>query len=219
MTDANGITTWADLSYSNGVLSVTVPQHFLDTAVYPVKIDPTIGNTTQGASDSAQTGTSMYGMFFNATTDASGGAVTNVQMYGAASTSRSMQGGIYDSSNVPLSPQSSSVSVTSTVQWWVASFAGPTLSAGTQYEATVQGNGSAGDKFMVREDLGSSGDSKRQFAITFGTWPNPATWSASNQRFSIYATYTAAAATTVSSPSVQIKRGPIKIKGGTSIIK
>lgn len=48
--DAKGNTVWADLNYSNGVLSVTVPQSFLDTAVYPVTVDPTFGQVTQGAS-------------------------------------------------------------------------------------------------------------------------------------------------------------------------
>ena len=30
-------------SYENGILSVIVPQDFLDTAVYPVRVDPTFG--------------------------------------------------------------------------------------------------------------------------------------------------------------------------------
>ena len=48
--DADGNETWAELSFKDGVLSVIVPQAFLDTAVYPVKIDPTFGYTTAGAS-------------------------------------------------------------------------------------------------------------------------------------------------------------------------
>lgn len=47
--DANGNEVWAILSYSNGVLSVEVPQEFLDTAVYPVRVDPTFGYETIGA--------------------------------------------------------------------------------------------------------------------------------------------------------------------------
>ena len=49
--DANGAEQWAELSYDdNGTLSVTVPQGFLDTAVYPVKVDPTFGITSLGGS-------------------------------------------------------------------------------------------------------------------------------------------------------------------------
>lgn len=50
VTDAKGNTTLADLAYADGVLNVTVPQSFLDSAVYPVKVDPTFGYTTMGAS-------------------------------------------------------------------------------------------------------------------------------------------------------------------------
>jgi len=46
--DANGVEVWAILDYTNGVLSVTVPQSFLDIAVYPVRVDPTFGYTTIG---------------------------------------------------------------------------------------------------------------------------------------------------------------------------
>jgi len=42
--------TWGELNYSEGVLSVTVPQEWLASAVYPVRVDPTFGYTTIGAS-------------------------------------------------------------------------------------------------------------------------------------------------------------------------
>jgi hypothetical protein len=49
--DANGVETWAELSFQNGDrLVVTVPQDFLDGATYPVRVDPTIGYTSVGAS-------------------------------------------------------------------------------------------------------------------------------------------------------------------------
>lgn len=53
-TDNKGKTVWAILSYNDGVLSVTVPQDFLDTASYPVKVDPLFGYTTLGASSTSQ---------------------------------------------------------------------------------------------------------------------------------------------------------------------
>lgn len=51
--DANGAEEWAELKYQNGVLSVTVPQSFLDSAVYPVVVDPTFGYTSCGGSSAA----------------------------------------------------------------------------------------------------------------------------------------------------------------------
>jgi len=50
--DANGVEEWAELLYDSGVLSVTVPQSFLDEAVYPVRVDPTFGYTTIGGTGS-----------------------------------------------------------------------------------------------------------------------------------------------------------------------
>lgn len=41
-------TQWAELSYDEGTLCVTAPQEFLDSATYPVRIDPTFGYTTLG---------------------------------------------------------------------------------------------------------------------------------------------------------------------------
>ena len=53
--DADGNRVWAELFYLNGLLSVTVPQSFLDKAVYPVIVDPTIGYTSIGSSISRNT--------------------------------------------------------------------------------------------------------------------------------------------------------------------
>jgi len=51
--DALGFEVWGELSYIDGVLSVTVDQTFLDTATYPVRVDPVFGYTALGASDSS----------------------------------------------------------------------------------------------------------------------------------------------------------------------
>ena len=49
--DANGAEVWAELSYSEAILAVTVPQEWLEKAAYPVQVDPTFGYTTEGASN------------------------------------------------------------------------------------------------------------------------------------------------------------------------
>jgi len=48
--DAGGNEQWAELSYADGTLTVTVPETWLANATYPVSVDPTFGYTTQGAS-------------------------------------------------------------------------------------------------------------------------------------------------------------------------
>jgi len=50
--DAEGKEAWCDLHVdeAKGLLTVTIPQEFLDSAVYPVSVDPTFGYETVGAS-------------------------------------------------------------------------------------------------------------------------------------------------------------------------
>src|SRR3990167_6964730 len=52
VTDANGAEIWGELNIDeqNGLLTVTVDQNFLDNAVYPVIVDPTLGYTSIGGS-------------------------------------------------------------------------------------------------------------------------------------------------------------------------
>lgn len=53
-TDARGVQTRCDLNIDTklGLLTVTVPQDYLDTAAYPVEVDPEFGYHTQGATSS-----------------------------------------------------------------------------------------------------------------------------------------------------------------------
>jgi hypothetical protein len=48
--EAGGRETWCDMAYDERtrVLSITVPKEFLDSALYPVIVDPTFGYTTIG---------------------------------------------------------------------------------------------------------------------------------------------------------------------------
>jgi hypothetical protein len=46
--DSNGTEVWCELNIDDDLLTVTVPQEFLDTAVYPVIVDPTFGYTSAG---------------------------------------------------------------------------------------------------------------------------------------------------------------------------
>lgn len=47
--DANSAEVWGEMNIESGLLTVTIPQSFLDNAVYPVVVDPTFGYTTSGA--------------------------------------------------------------------------------------------------------------------------------------------------------------------------
>lgn len=82
--DANGARAWCDVAVDidAGLLLITVPQKFLDSAAYPVFVDPTIGTSTVGAS----VDTIPEGKFAGFTagagsrTDSSGGALTALKL-------------------------------------------------------------------------------------------------------------------------------------------
>ena len=48
--DSSGKTAWCNLSIDKNKLVVSIPQDFLDNAIYPVVVDPTFGYTTAGSS-------------------------------------------------------------------------------------------------------------------------------------------------------------------------
>lgn len=53
ITDSIGRFTWANLTLSAGKITIVMPQKFLDTATYPIYIDPTFGYTTMGSDTSS----------------------------------------------------------------------------------------------------------------------------------------------------------------------
>lgn len=63
--DSNGDEIWGELSYTEGELRVTIDQSWLDNATYPIKIDPTIGYTTIGASNEAIAFKAIFPPFVN----------------------------------------------------------------------------------------------------------------------------------------------------------
>jgi len=59
--DADGVEVWCDLDITEGELTVTVPEKFLDKASYPVVVDPTFGYTTTGGSSFKFAGNTAFG--------------------------------------------------------------------------------------------------------------------------------------------------------------
>lgn len=60
--DSKGNKTWCDLNIDTdtGLLTIIIPQKFLDEAVYPVIVDPTFGWTSVGGSSASITSTQCY---------------------------------------------------------------------------------------------------------------------------------------------------------------
>ena len=192
--DANGVETWAELSYLNGNLTVTVPQKFLDDAVYPVRVDPTFGYTSIGASN-INIINSIRG---SPGLISEGGTVTQISAYITNVTAtKNAKTAVYayvsaiDAGNIVQS----SDQITSPVaaQWNDFPFTTqPLLTASTNYFMVAWAQ--TGTDTIVMHYDNVAGGAIRDNA-TYGTFPSPFAEDATNPNatYSIYATYTATA--------------------------
>src|SRR3990167_9325905 len=195
--DANGVETWGELSYLNGNLTVTVPQQFLDDAVYPVMIDPTFGYTTIGGTSatSGQIGATKF------TSPSDLGTITAINMYGSNTVEKNHGSAVYsDSSGSPNSKLAEDLgnSIINILAWNTETH-NISLSANTVYWLAEAHDSGSGTSRTYYYDTGDT--NQRAFrSISWETWPNPmgtVTFQARVQ--SIYATYTASGGTTTSS--------------------
>lgn len=190
--DSEGNDVWGQLGYESGILSVTVPQEFLDNAVYPVRVDPTFGYTTAGASGWTMGTGEVKGTQFNSL--AASGAITKFTVHdnGSGGTVAALGAAIYsDSSSLPnavLAQDSGNISPSSS-GWWDINVS-YTFSSNTKYWLAVFNSGSP----AFRHSYDTGGPSNKTIidsSNTFETWPEPATADISQNRiYSIYATYT-----------------------------
>lgn len=184
--DSNGDWTWGELLIENGILSVTIPQEFLDNAVYPVRhaAGLTFGYTTQGASDK-QLSTSG---------DGNGAAQKGTSITGTLSSVSAYLKRNSSNANATLALFSNSGSVPSAsltggnATILSASYVLKTVSlsysmSGSTYWAVVDcgGEGPGTQKYVAYDSGSGSGAFKSDIGV----------WSTTTDRDSIYATYTA----------------------------
>ena len=193
--DAKGIEVWGDLRIENGVLSVTIPQDFLDNAIYPVIVDPTFGYTSVGASTITLWTDYMRGGNFSSPSDAGGASVSSLSMYIQKNTSYSAANvkgiiALWSNKNILTNGVGSGVVTSVTAGWKTSTFStSPTVSASTAYLlAHIPDNpfdeyfDSAG--WMNDDWYDTSNDYDSPTSPTDGGWGEGGIWS-------IYATYTA----------------------------
>lgn len=201
--DANGKEAWGFLGYDEGVLHVVIPQEFLESATYPVTVDPTFGYTTVGASSPGGWGSGGSGCLGVAsqwtTTESSAVYKMSAYMTLNANAGNGIRLGIYtDSGGVPntLVASSSAFAVfpsnATTTGWFDVPLSDIyTLTGSTAYwvaggsNACISGSGASsaadttgGTSYTSSTDLGATG-----LAATFPSGSSGST------RYSIYATY------------------------------
>lgn len=187
-----------DLTYEDGQLCVIVQQNFLDSANYPVRIDPTFGITSNGSSGFGS-GLYIYKAMYNS--PASSGTLTKISWYGQGySASADAKGGLYDSSNNLI------------VGSGAITMADAPLNTRTLYEVSVSGSIIGGQNYYITTmmqavgiigyDAGGSAGAVDTDA--YGTFTDPISWTGTGKAyiFSVYATYTETGGNTINASPV-----------------
>ena len=163
-------------------LIITIPQEFLDNAVYPVRVDPTFGCDPANPGESSQQGSDhMYGSIFTLSVN---GDTESVSVYCNPGNYYSWGYGIYDSSQDHVADNHTTAGGSTPVDW---------------YTLTIITNLPAADYWLILwEDInfpfyydsGASNQGMDNSLSYSTTWPSSFGGTKSNRKYSIYCTYT-----------------------------
>lgn len=198
--DSKGDWCWGDLDIDvpNNLLTVNIPQSFLDDAAYPVihAAGLTFGYTSVGASNIASS-SDMLQLKSGSTVNS--GIADSISWYSKKTNLNAdpipWQGGLYGSAiAAPLSPQTETGTITnySSSQWNVLHFTdGPSLSGNsTYYACRFSQLPFAGETIKYYYDNAASGTSKTVTGQTYNSWPTSPTIFNQSLSVSLYCTYT-----------------------------
>jgi hypothetical protein len=211
--DSKGSEVWAELSYNEGVLSVTVPQDFLDNANYPVRIDPTFGNTNVGGTE--QAGLALDDIYGLVATTSDSATVDSITAYTALGGDRSFKGVMSTNVTAPLILTNGvGTGIIQNDDNWTTSTMStpPSITAGTSYLIGWIADAQGGMWY----DVGASGVSYRDTSNSYATPQDWGTRGARTEIWSIYATYTISSGGTFNNPQLNVG-GEIFIHGDINI--
>lgn len=224
-TDAKGKETWCDqdIDTEKKLHTITIPQKFLDEAVYPVVVDPTFGYTTNGASGSSIAYVNSAGTLIKSyrrgyadngyTTPSADGTLDSISAYVYSTDNQSIDitaflnqedSGGSGSHGLIASSEKTNESVTSTHTKKDFTCGSEAMVSGTTYVLNIIGNGadiSGTDKnvYICYDNNNQGPEAYYEDTTSYTTlrdenpWTKTATVSSYNDYYSIYATYTASA--------------------------
>jgi len=184
VTDALGKECWAEL-HINEKLTITIPQDWLDKAVYPVLVDPNFGYETKG-------GTSYAYWDFDGSkfTAPAGGTVTSISMYLMTSNGGNVNFGYYnDNAGAPGThvAHGTAENLGSFIDWKTIAVSG-SITNGNFYWLVGQQDAT----IFMYYDGGDANQEAEDASYAFDTWgDNPSGLSYYAAVLSIFATYTA----------------------------
>ena len=187
--DAEGKTAWADLNIDEkkGVLTITLPQEFLDRAVYPVTIDPTFGYETAGASSTTFQSDNTRASWFTCPESGTAQSITVYCTRGWTSTSQKCA--IYKKSDGSKIAETTETEVGTTAEWYTFNFASPPDIENIDYWLLIGWDANSIVWLKLYWDS-ETGKGAYQ-SIQYPTLPDPFEPTYRDRKFSIYCTYTA----------------------------
>lgn len=190
---ASSTKIWGDMSFEDGVLSVVVPQDFLNTAKYPVRVDPTFGYNTVGGSNFNAANFVFLGCYRD--TAPEDGTIESISQYvsEAGTNDPAINGALYDDASSPnkQAGQGDETTVDSGAAWYTSTFSGtqPTITSGTTYNICLLGGGTPSFTFTLYRDFVDVDATFIDSGLTYPTFPDPAGTRETTSSYSIYATY------------------------------
>jgi len=187
ITDAEGKWVWGELSLDEqaGTLTTTIPQEFLDSAVYPVSIDPNFGNESTGGLLASWPADWIYGL------RATGGdnRALSISVWSHLATQINCKCALYLDSDNGLVGETEAKSSTAATTWETFAFVSPPSISAVDYYISFWGD----QTLWTRYD--SSTDCAGYKGKAYGSWDNPITWDVEDydNAHAIYCTYEEAA--------------------------
>ena len=190
--DSAGNKVWGELNVENGLLEVTIPQDFLDTAVYPVRhaAGLTFGYTSHGSAGGAATANDVVGGVYNLPEN---GIVTGISaslFVGGGTAQRLGKTAIYNGTTLVAGSQSNELdtAVSTTKIWENYTVSSLSLTAG-DWTLVHWSAYESGSTYLSFDNTGSGKNGS--IASVYGAdFPSTITFTNENNKYSIYATYT-----------------------------
>jgi len=191
--DASNESVWGVLDYSNEILTLTIPQEFLDKAKYPVLVDPGFGNAGTGGSNAYLQDNHLAGTYWTFPADLD--TLDNCTFYGQSNfATRSGKPVIVLQSTkgiVTNGVGTAAVLSAASPQWTTLVFGtAPTVSASTDYYIMLVTNGD-GFSYNTRYDTWTS-HGLLDTGNSYASPSNPG-GSTNNNNYCFYCNYTATA--------------------------
>lgn len=201
--DAKNDTIWADMNITNDTMTITVNQTWLNSAAYPVTIDPTIGYTSIPTASFTILEDNIVGTNAGMPDNNSVGvSMTAYVEVGVAS--KNMKTALYymNSSLVPNSV-TSEITVPVSTGWYTLNFSTQPDLSNQSYILVAHSSNASGNFVMFYDNV--AGYSRyMQAHVYVSGFPNPATFDvAGNPRYGIYVNYTVTSGD--SSPTISIQ--------------